>query len=211
MINTNYSRDADGRDQWKRRVNGSTSSGQFISDWCRQALQDHWRIQGHTYIHTYIQIYIAPKIVRTNLRRYATVLWPPRRDEFSDSAWSAITDDKKQNSWRQVTRHANLIRRMLPGGSNQFQIRWRRRLNTGLAKGWHVENRAEFKSVEALGRIIIRGLYPASKNRMVGCWCGCLSGARCSQLYDLHINSMTYTLFFYSRLSVSKSILRMFP
>jgi len=63
-------------------VNGSTSSGQFISDWCRQALQDHWRIQGHTYIHTYIQIYIAPKIVRTNLRRYATVLWAPEEMSF---------------------------------------------------------------------------------------------------------------------------------
>ena len=24
----------------------------------------------------------------------------------------------------------------------------------------------------------------------------CLHGARCRQLYDLHINSMTYTLFF---------------
>jgi len=32
--------------------------------------------------------------------------------------------------------------------------------------------------------------------RVAGCWCGCLSGARCRQLYDLHINSMTYTLFF---------------
>ena len=31
---------------------------------------------------------------------------------------------------------------------------------------------------------------------MVGCWCGCLSGAKCRKLYDLHINSMTYTLFF---------------
>ena len=31
--------------------------------------------------------------------------------------------------------------------------------------------------------------------RMVGCWCGCLSGAWCKQLYDLHINSMTYTLY----------------
>jgi len=30
---------------------------------------------------------------------------------------------------------------------------------------------------------------------VVGCWCGCLSGAMCRQLYDLHINSMTYTLF----------------
>jgi len=36
------------------------------------------------------------------------------------------------------------------------------------------------------------------------------SGARCRQLYDLHINTITYTLFFYSRLSVSKSIF-MFP
>jgi len=27
-------------------------------------------------------------------------------------------------------------------------------------------------------------------------WCGCLSGARCRQLYDVHLNSMTYTLFF---------------
>jgi len=25
---------------------------------------------GNTYIHTYIQIYIAPKIMRTNLRRW---------------------------------------------------------------------------------------------------------------------------------------------
>ena len=31
---------------------------------------------------------------------------------------------------------------------------------------------------------------------MVGGWCGCLSGARCRQLYDLHINAVTYTLFF---------------
>ena len=46
--------------------------------------------------------------------------------------------------------------------------------------------------------------------RVVRCWCGCLSGARREQLYDLHLNSMTYTLFFYSRLSVSKSIF-MFP
>ena len=38
--------------------------------------------------------------------------------------------------------------------------------------------------------------HPACKNRVVGCWCGCLSGARCRQLYDLHMNSMTYTLFF---------------
>jgi len=30
----------------------------------------------------------------------------------------------------------------------------------------------------------------------VGCWCGCLYGARCRQLYDLHINSMTYMVFF---------------
>jgi len=29
-----------------------------------------------------------------------------------------------------------------------------------------------------------------------GCWCGCLSGARYRQLYDLHINCMTYKLFF---------------
>ena len=38
--------------------------------------------------------------------------------------------------------------------------------------------------------------HPACKNRVVGCWCGCLSEARCRQLYDLHTNSMTYTLFF---------------
>ena len=30
----------------------------------------------------------------------------------------------------------------------------------------------------------------------MGCRCGCLSGARCRQLYYLHINSVTYTLFF---------------
>ena len=30
--------------------------------------------------------------------------------------------------------------------------------------------------------------HPACKNGVVGCWCGCLSGARCRQLYDLHIN-----------------------
>ena len=47
--------------------------------------------------------------------------------------------------------------------------------------------------------------HPASKNRVVGCWCGRLFGARCRQLYDLNVNSMTYTLLFYSRLSVSKS------
>jgi len=57
------------------------------------------------------------------------------------------------------------------------------------------QTRAGFKCVEA---------------RVVGCWCGCLSGARCRQLYDLHINSMTYSLFFYFRLSVLKSIF-MFP
>jgi len=34
--------------------------------------------------------------------------------------------------------------------------------------------------------------------RVVGCWCGYLSGAKCRQLYDLHINSMTYALFFIS-------------
>ena len=32
--------------------------------------------------------------------------------------------------------------------------------------------------------------------KVVGCWCCCLSEARCRQLCDLHINSMTYTLFF---------------
>jgi len=32
--------------------------------------------------------------------------------------------------------------------------------------------------------------------RVLRCWCGCLSGARCRQLYDLHINYMIYTLFF---------------
>jgi len=36
--------------------------------------------------------------------------------------------------------------------------------------------------------------HPACKNRVLGWWCGCLSGARRRQLYDLHINSMTYTL-----------------
>jgi len=54
--------------------------------------------------------------------------------------------------------------------------------------------RARFKCVEALGRIIIRGIRPV-ENRVVGCWCCCLSGARCRQLSDL-INSMTYTIFF---------------
>ena len=34
------------------------------------------------------------------------------------------------------------------------------------------------------------------KKTVVGCWCGCVSAARCRQLYDLHINSMNYTLFF---------------
>jgi len=38
--------------------------------------------------------------------------------------------------------------------------------------------------------------HPACKNRVVGCWCACLSGAKYRQLYDQHINSMTYTLFF---------------
>ena len=30
----------------------------------------------------------------------------------------------------------------------------------------------------------------------MGCWRGCLSGAKCRQLYVLNVNSMTYTLFF---------------
>ena len=51
--------------------------------------------------------------------------------------------------------------------------------------------------------------HPACENRVVECWCGCLSGARCRQLYDLH-KLYDLKLFFYSRLSVSKSIL-MFP
>ena len=34
--------------------------------------------------------------------------------------------------------------------------------------------------------------------------CGCLSGARCRQLYDLHINSMTYTLFLFQIISFKK-------
>ena len=43
--------------------------------------------------------------------------------------------------------------------------------------------------------------------KVVGCWCGCLSEARCRQLCDLH-NYKLYDLhaIFYSRLSVSKSI-----
>jgi len=40
--------------------------------------------------------------------------------------------------------------------------------------------------------------------RVVGCWCGCLSGARCRQLYDLHINSMSYTLFLFQIISFKK-------
>ena len=50
--------------------------------------------------------------------------------------------------------------------------------------------------------------------RVVGCWCGCVSGldsgARCRQLSDLHINSMTYTLFFIPDYQFQKSIF-MFP
>ena len=34
-----------------------------------------------------------------------------------------------------------------------------------------------------------KGIRPV-KNRVVRCWCGCLSTAGCRQLYDLHINSM---------------------
>ena len=50
--------------------------------------------------------------------------------------------------------------------------------------------------MEVLGRII-RG-----KSNEVLVWLSVWSKVR--QLYDLHIYSMTYTLFFYSRLSVSK-------
>ena len=39
--------------------------------------------------------------------------------------------------------------------------------------------KAGFKCVEALDRIVIRG-------QSGGGWCGCLSGARCRQLDDLH-------------------------
>jgi len=34
--------------------------------------------------------------------------------------------------------------------------------------------------------------------------CGCLPGARCRQLYDLHINFMTYTLFLFQIISLKK-------
>ena len=39
---------------------------------------------------------------------------------------------------------------------------------------------------------------------MVGCWCGCLSGVRCRQVHDLHINSMTYTQFLFQIISFRK-------
>jgi len=45
---------------------------------------------------------------------------------------------------------------------------------------------------------------PTLCNRVVRCWCGCLSGARCRQLYDLHINSMIYTLFLFQIISFTK-------
>jgi len=70
--------------------------------------------------------------------------------------------------------------------------------------------KAGCKCVEALGRIIIRGPYSPYlpirpvKNRVVGCWCGCLSGAWRRRLYDLHINSMTYTLFLFQIISFKK-------
>jgi len=39
---------------------------------------------------------------------------------------------------------------------------------------------------------------------VVGCWCGCLSGVRCRQVHDLHINSMTYTQFLFQIISFKK-------
>jgi len=48
-----------------------------------------------------------------------------------------------------------------------------------------------------------KGIQPL-KNRVVGCWCGCLSGVRCRQLYDLHINSMTYSYFLFQIISFKK-------
>ena len=59
--------------------------------------------------------------------------------------------------------------------------------------------RAGFKCVEALGTIVIRG-----QSGGVLVWLSAWSKEQTT--LDLHINSMTYTLFFYSRLSVSKSI-----
>ena len=38
----------------------------------------------------------------------------------------------------------------------------------------------------------------------MGCWCSCLSGARCRQLYDLHINSMTTRYFLFQIISFNK-------
>jgi len=40
--------------------------------------------------------------------------------------------------------------------------------------------------------------------RVVGCWCGCLSEARCGQLCDLRINCMTYTLFLFQIIGFKK-------
>ena len=37
------------------------------------------------------------------------------------------------------------------------------------------------------GRAGLKCVEAGSEARVVGCWCGCLSGARCRQLYDLHI------------------------
>jgi len=53
--------------------------------------------------------------------------------------------------------------------------------------------------VESLGTIVIRG-----QSGGVLVWLSAWSKEQTT--LDLHINSMTYTLFFYSRLSVSKSI-----
>ena len=58
--------------------------------------------------------------------------------------------------------------------------------------------RAGFQCAEALGRIIIRGQS------------GCLSGASCRPLCDLHTNSVTYTLFVIPDYQFQKSIF-MFP
>jgi len=60
--------------------------------------------------------------------------------------------------------------------------------------------------MEALGGFVIgwQEGHPASKNRVVGCWCGCLSGVRCRQLYDLRINSMTYSYFLFQIISFKK-------
>ena len=36
--------------------------------------------------------------------------------------------------------------------------------------------------------------HPACKNRVVGCWCGCLSGARCRLAYGLADATATHCL-----------------